>query len=217
MKRYRHLPATLVVCAASLLPACEKGTDALSSTSTATQQTLNGKKVDMAEWTEEVLLHDGRTVIVWRRVRAYAGGFPNSTRGQDIDTELRFEAAGAAWKNEQSSTRLRDPISLEIFNGVTYLVLYVGDRSFCQGKPPKQYLVEVIKWVDGKWVSVPLSAFPFDQALMNLNTGYWGHTANEDAKGLIPWKGKHTSGDDGETVKSFYERYHRLCETYQKS
>jgi hypothetical protein len=216
MKGYRYLLAT-IACVVTLSTGCERRAESLNSTTAASQQMINSKKIDVAEWTEEVLLHDGRTVIVWRRVRAYAGGFPNASRGRDIDTELRFQAAGAAWKNEQSNASLRDPISLEIFDGVTYLVLYVGDRSSCRGKSPKQYLAEVIKWADGKWVEIPFSTFPSDKALMNLNTGYWGHSANEDAKGLIPWKGKHTSGDDGETVKSFYERHHRTCETYQKS
>jgi hypothetical protein len=177
---------------------------------------VNGKKVDVAQWEEEVLLHDGRTVILSRRERAYAGGFPNAARGQDIDSELKFEPMGLYWRHEMTETNIRRPRAFEIFDGVAYLVLYVGDRAFCQGRRPEQYLAQVLKWADGKWVEVPQSQFPAGTALLNLSTDYWGRTANEDAKGLIPWKGKRTGGDVGETVKSYYERYHRICETHQK-
>ena len=33
-----------------------------------------GKSIDVAEWTEEVKLHDGQMVTVWRKARAYSGG-----------------------------------------------------------------------------------------------------------------------------------------------
>ena len=64
---------------------------------------------------------------------------------------------------------------------------------------------------------MPLSEFRADKALVNLNADYWGHTPKDDAKGLVLWAGKRTVGDPGDTVKSYYERYHRICETYQKS
>lgn len=176
-----------------------------------------GKKIDIAQWKEEVLLFDGRTVIVERKATAYAGGFPNASRGRDISMEFKFEPMGIAWRHEMSRSNLRDPIAFEIINNEAYLVLYVGDRESCQGKPPTQYLAEVIKWVNGRWVDVPLSEFPVDKALLNLSSDYWGHTAKDDAKGLIAWKGKHTGGDDNDTIKTFMERGHRFCDFYQKN
>lgn len=176
------------------------------------QQTHNGKKIDVAEWQEEVRLFDGRTVIVWRKARAYVGGFPNAPRGGDIDFEFKYEPMGIHWKGEWN----RVPTSFEIIDGVAYLVLYVGDRESCQGKPPTQYLAQVIKWANGQWVEVPLSEFSADKALLNLSTDYWGHTAKEDAKGLVPWEGKRTGGNTNDTVRTFFERGRRFCDSYQK-
>lgn len=176
------------------------------------------KSIDVAEWTEEVRLHDGRTVVVWRKARAYSGGFPNATRGRDIDMEFKFEPMGITWKHEMSRTNLRDPISFEIINGAAYLVLYVGDDPalFCADKPPTQYLGQFLKWSNGQWVEVLQAEVPAEQALLNLSSSYWGHTAKDDAKGLIPWKGKRTGGRDGETVKSYFEGFHRVCSLHQK-
>ncbi|BCO27529.1 hypothetical protein MIZ03_2417 [Rhodoferax lithotrophicus] len=184
----------------------------------STQVTHNGKKIDIAEWKEEVRLFDGRTVIVRRKATAYAGGFPNASRGSDISTEFKYEPMGITWKHEMSDVSIRHPIAFEIFNGVAYLVLYVGDRSllFCADKPPTQYLAQFLKWSGGAWTEVPQVDFPSDKALLNLSSDYWGHTAKDDAKGLIPWEGKRTGGNDGETVKSFFEGYHRVCSLHQK-
>lgn len=182
------------------------------------QSTLNGKKIDIAEWQEEVRLFDGRTVIVWRKATAYAGGFPNSSRGRDISMELKFEPMGIVWKHEMSENNIRRPRSFEILDGVAYLVLYVGDRAapFCVDKPTTHYLAQFLKWTNGKWIEVPQTQFPADKALLNLSTDYWGHTAKDDAKGLVPWVGKLTGGNDGETVKSYFEGYHRVCALHQK-
>jgi hypothetical protein len=176
------------------------------------------KKIDIAEWTEEVLLHDGQTVIVWRRARAYSGGFPNAARGRDIDMEFKFEPMAISWRHDMSRTSLRDPIAFEMFDGEAYLVLYVGDdpELFCSDKPPTQYLGQFLKWSSGRWVEVPQDRFPAGKALLNLSTGYWGNTSKQDAKGLLSWAGKRMVGHDGETVKSFFEGYDRVCSLHQK-
>ena len=108
-------------------------------------------------------------------------------------------------------------MAFEIFNDVPYLVLYVMDRGFCQGKPPKQYLAQFLKWNDGQWMEVPQAEFPVDRALLNLHSEYWGRTAKDDARGLIKWEWKRTLGDPGDAIKTYFEGYHRLCESYQKS
>ena len=183
----------------------------------STQATHNGKKIDVAEWQEEVRLFDGRTIIVERKATAYADGFPNSARGRDISMEFKFEPMGVFWKHEMNAASIRRPMAFEILNGVAYLVLHIGDRESCQGKPPTQYLAQVIKWVDGQWVEVPLSEFPGDKALLNLSADYWGHTTKDDAKGLIPWEAKRTGGKDNDTIKTYCERGRKFCDFYQKN
>lgn len=212
------LPLSVAAALASV--GCDKTPQMLNAmqSTLAGQATLNGKKIDIAEWQEEVKLFDGRTVVVWRKATAYAGGFPNSSRGRDISMEFKFEPMGIFWKHEMRENNIRHPRALEILDGVAYLVLYVGDRAalFCADKPPTQYLAQFLKWANGQWVEVPQTQFPAGNALLNLSTDYWGHTAKDDAKGLVPWVGKLTGGNDGETVKSYFEGYHRVCALHKK-
>jgi hypothetical protein len=209
----------LCIVVALACSGCEKATQTSyampKGISTLTTNLVNG--IDVAEWKEEVLLFDGHTVTVGRKVTAYASGFPNSKRGRNITTEFTYAPMGITWKHEMSASSIREPIAFEIINGVAYLVLYIGDRESCQGKLPTQYLAEILKWADGKWIEVPILDFPADKALLNLYSDYWGHTAKDDAKGLVPWEGKTTGGNDNDTIKTYMDRDHRFCDFYQKS
>lgn len=179
-----------------------------------------GKSIDTAEWTEEVKLSDGTMVTVWRKARAYSGGFPNSPRGRNIDFELRYEPLNVRWAVTISHTHVRDPVSFDIIDGVPHLTLY-GDRASCRNRPPTDYTAQFLRWVNGQWVDVPQAQFPVDRVFMNLYSRYWGHSTKDDAYGLITWDFK--SRRDGfnpqqpDTVKSYFERGHRVCERYLKS
>ena len=174
-----------------------------------------GKSIDVAEWTEEVKLHDQRMVTVWRKARAYSGGFPNSRRGRDIDFELKYAPMNVEWKATLSNTFIRTPMSFEIFDGVAYLVLYMGDRASCANRPKTDYAAQFLRWSDGHWVEVAQADFPVDKALMNLSDDFWGHTTRDDYKGFIPWDYKRLPNGFNQahpdTVKSYVERGHRFC------
>lgn len=179
-----------------------------------------GASIDVAEWTEEVKLSDGTMVTVWRKARAYSGGFPNSNRGRNIDFEFRYAPLNVRWAATISPTYVRDPVSFDIIDGVPHLVLY-GDRESCRNRPITDYTAQFLRWVNGQWVDVPQGEFPVDRALMNLSGDYWGHTTKDDYKGPIRWEEKrlrggtpHTAPD---TVKSYFERGHRVCERYLKN
>lgn len=45
----------------------------------------------MAEWQEDVRLHDEHLVVVERRAAACAGSFPNASRGRDPEFEFRYK------------------------------------------------------------------------------------------------------------------------------
>lgn len=175
-------------------------------------------KTDVAEWTEEVKLHDGQMVTVWRKATACKGGFPNAPRGRDIEFEFKVESMGLHWKGTLSETWIRDPVSFDIVDGVPLLALYVGDREYCRGRTKTDYLAHFLRWVDGKWVDVPQAEFPVDRVLMNLSGNYWGHTAKDDYKGLIRWKDKELIGGDSrknpDTIKSYFERGQRFCSRF---
>jgi hypothetical protein len=171
-------------------------------------------ETDVAEWNEEVKLHDGQMVTVWRKATACKWGFPNAKRGRDIEFEFKYPPMNVQWKGAWN----RDPVSFEIFDGVPHLALYIGDRESCRKKLPTDYTVQFLRWVDGRWVEVPQAQFPVDRALMNLSEDYWGHTAKDDFKGLIRWDNKRLYGgykqQHPDTIKSYFERGQRFCREY---
>lgn len=180
---------------------CDKvGSRSPSAVSDAAGQSEPACKTDVAEWTEGVKLFNGQEVTVWRRAVACKGGFPVSKRGRDLEFELKYEPLGAHWKGPSGLK----PKSLEIIDGVPHLTLYVMTGGYCRGKPSSTPLARVMKWVDGKWVELPPSDFPFNRALLNLHTNYWGYNANNDAKGFIPADGKVTGYDAEMTLRQFF-------------
>lgn len=176
-----------------------------------------GKSIDVAQWTEEVKLHDGTIVTVWRSARAYSNGFPNSSRGRDIDFDFKYEPMNLEWKGDWS----RIPLSFEIVDGVAYLALIAGDKQFCNGRPPTDYAGQLLRWSSGHWVDVKQSDFPTTSALVNLSMDYWGNRKEEDYRGQIAWKSKRLPGgynqEQPDTVASFFPRYHHLCQAFQQN
>ena len=168
-------------------------------------------KTDVAEWREEVRLHDGQVVQVWRRAKACAGGFPSASRGRDLEFEFRYDPMGVHWRGSAN----RKPRAFEIFDGVPYLVLYMMDRKSCDGQPPDRYQAQFLKWEKGQWIDVPQQEFPSEKALLNLHNDYWGHTSKGDAKGLIGVDAKYNGAGEEDTVKTYFEGYNRFCRSYQ--
>lgn len=177
-----------------------------------------GKSIDVVEWIEEVKLHDGQMLEVWRKARAYSGGFPNSKRGRDIDFELKYPPLNVQWKTTLSDALVRHPMSFEIFDGMPHLVLYIGDRESCSNRPKTDYSAQFLRWTNGEWVEIKQADFPVDKALINLYAAYWGHSKADDAKGLVSWG--HKSEADGfnpskpDTIKSYFERGRRFCSRF---
>jgi len=141
------------------------------------------------------------------RARARSNGFPNAKRGGDIDFELKYEPLGVHWKG----TWQRDPISFEVIDGVPHLVLYINDEESCSRKAKTDYTAQFLRWVGGQWIDVAQAQFPTNQALVNLHAQYWGHSTNDDARGLIPWEKKKLYGNRDDTIKSYFERGLRFC------
>jgi hypothetical protein len=151
-------------------------------------------------------------VTVWRRAVACKGGFPVSQRGRDLEFELRYEPMGVNWKGPSGL----QPTSFEIIDGVAHLTLYVMTGGYCKGKPSNTPTARVMKWVDGKWVELSPSEFPFDRALLNLHTNYWGYNANNDAKGFIPADGKVTGYKPDMTLQRYFSIERNQCITYEE-
>jgi hypothetical protein len=173
-----------------------------------------GKSIDVAEWTEEVKLHDGQMVQVWRKARAYSGGFPNSKRGRNIDFEFKYVPMNVHWKGDWSRT----PVSFDIFDGVPHLVLNISDKASCTDRPQTDFHAQFLRWTNGQWVDIAQMDFPVDKALMNLSSDYWGHSTADDYKGRILWDNKRLPGGFNQarpdTIKIYYERGSRFCSVF---
>jgi hypothetical protein len=179
--------------------------------------TAHGKSIDVAEWTEQIKLSDGRIVTVWRQAKAHGGGFPSARRGSNVYFELRYEPLGVRWRDEVTQNHIREPISFDIIDGTPVLTLYIGDREGCRNRPPSDYSAQFLKWSNGQWIDVPQAQFPVERVLMNLYTRYWGRTTKEDARGLITWQSKAERdgfyADHPDTVQSYFTRGARTCES----
>lgn len=207
---------TAAIVASAVLMACGQSNREQSASENHLPDLVEKPKCiyDVVEWTEEVKLHDGKMITVWRRARACSWGFPNAKRGRDIDFQFAYEPMKVQWRGLWN----RDPISFEIFDGVPHLALYIGDRPSCEAKARTDYSAQFLRWIDGKWVDVPQAEFPIDRARMNLSGHYWGHTTKDDYKGLIRWDNKELRGRedgvDADTIKAYFERGKRFCSDY---
>lgn len=172
-----------------------------------------GSNIDVAEWTEEVKLSDGRMITVWRRARRYSGGFPDSRRGRRIEVESRYDPLGISWRGDWSDS----PVSFDIIDEVPYVAIYLGNKKYCSNRQPTDYAARFLRWQDGRWIELKQTDFPAHRALINLSTDYWGHSTADDYKGLIVWGDKRLPGgfnqDNIDTVKRYFERGRRFCES----
>lgn len=171
-------------------------------------------KIDVAEWTEEVKLSDGRIITVWRRARRYSGGWPNSKRGRNIDFEFKYESLGIYWMGDWSGW----PVSLDIIDDMPYMTIYIGDKKHCANRPSTDYAARFLRWKDGQWIEIKQADFPAHRALVNLSMDFWGHSTSDDYKGLIAWRKKELPGGfndrNPDTVELYFERGRRFCESF---
>jgi hypothetical protein len=175
-----------------------------------------GFGTDVAEWTEEVKLSDGRMITVWRRARRHSSGFPNSRRGANIDFEFKYEALNIYWKGNWAGY----PVSFDVIDGTPYLVTFIGDKNLCHGRPSTDYSAQFLRWQNGQWIEVRQADFPVHKALINLSVHFWGRSTADDYKGRIAWRDKELPGgfnqDHPDTVKLYFERGSRFCSMFRK-
>jgi hypothetical protein len=197
---------TLAMMASVLLAACS-GTDTI-------------------EWKEEVLLHDGRMIVIERKAKAASSGFPNANRGRYLEFELHYKPMNIHWKGTLQQG------AFEIIDQTPYLVLWLnGLTDFCKGRPPTDLPIKVLKLQGQEWIEIPQSEFPMDRANYNLYHSYRGNKASEDAKGLITWKhkgswdsypippGSHMSNNIPRRpykFREFFEKNGRTCASFQQ-
>lgn len=129
-----------------------------------------------ANWKEEVLLHDGRIIVVERSFKL--GGYPalEAQERSPLDQTITFTLPG---KNKKISwaTEYRDDkpepnslgaLLLDVVDGVPYLATSpAGCVAYNKwGRPNPPYVL--FKYVNDKWQQIPLKEFPRELAEANL-------------------------------------------------
>jgi len=129
-----------------------------------------------AWWKEEVLLHDGQTMMVDRSI--YRGGRHELGQESPISEEtLRFTPPGTRksihWKSEF------DPnigvaglglLAVDIVNGTPYIVteprLCIAYNKW--GRPNPPYIFFKYKYDEGRWQQIALTNFPLEISKFNV-------------------------------------------------
>jgi hypothetical protein len=127
-------------------------------------------------WKEEVLLHDGRVLVVERFYNL--GGYPTLDAREHVllDETITFILPGSSktisWKTEYRQD-LPEPNSLgslllDIVGGVPYLATSpAGCIAYNKwGRPNPPYVL--FKYVNDAWKQIPLSEFPSELVQANL-------------------------------------------------
>ena len=127
-------------------------------------------------WKEEVVLHDGKIVVVERFFNL--GGYPaiESHNRSPLDQTLTFTLPGSnktvAWKTEYRDELPQpnslSPLLLDVVSGVPYLATGTsGCISYNKwGRPNPPYIV--FKYVNDEWKRIPLEEFPPELVQANL-------------------------------------------------
>lgn len=117
-------------------------------------------------WEEEVLLHDGRSITVSRRVERGGGheiGQEPSIRRQTLSFTFPGTSETATWEDSYAQDiggASFLPMLLELDQGSAYLVAHpMGCLSYNKwGRPNPPYVV--FQYVDKTWTRIPLESLP---------------------------------------------------------
>lgn len=144
-----------------------------------------------ASWKEEVLLHDGRKLIV-ERSQSYGGRHEIGQRPPVKEQKLTFTLPGSnrsiTWKSEYSEDVERanlNLLALHVLNDSPYIV---AEPNLCLaynkwGRPNPPY---VFFRFDGKgWKRIPLSEFPVEFKSINVVINTLEHAEGMSKQGVV--------------------------------
>lgn len=127
-------------------------------------------------WKEEVLLHDGKVLVVTRHSNPADYLIPGSREPQAADESLEFTLPGTSqrivWKteyrNEAPEPNALGPLLLDIVDGVPYLATSpAGCIAYNKwGRPNPPYIL--FKYEHEKWERISLQEFPPQLVKANL-------------------------------------------------
>ncbi|MCF8152439.1 MAG: hypothetical protein K9K30_01620 [Burkholderiaceae bacterium] len=154
-------------------------------------------------WKEEVLLHDGRKIIVERTVER-AGRHETGQEPPIKEQNLAFTMPGTT-ENVVWHDKFTDdigganflPMLLEVSKDAAYLVVHpMGCLSYNKwGRPNPPYVV--FRYQDNAWARVQLAELPGELKTPNLIFSSPDHEAKKAGKPIV----------SAETIRALYEGY----------
>jgi hypothetical protein len=156
-------------------------------------------------WKEEVLLHDGKKIIV-ERSTVRGGRHEIGQRGAYIEQSLRFIQPGTSntieWKDDFSKDIGNSnflPMLLDIVDGMPYLVASpMGCMAYNKwGRPNPPYVV--LQYQDKEWRRIALEALPTNIQTPNLIYSSPDDEAKKTGQAIV----------SAETIKALYAGYPR--------
>ena len=164
-------------------------------------------RVDTAEWSEEVQLHDGSVVVLDARAKRGSSGFPTAHRGGLISWELCFRPQKAYWK----SSAAYKPIVFEIVNGKPYVVVPLGDCVECKLHNFPTFSALVYRWEGDGWKRAAPEELPTSSTPNLLSTIWTDRDSSHDARGFytLEMKRHRDWGNDPARRAKRVERFKR--------
>jgi hypothetical protein len=123
---------------------------------------LAGCSDHVATWSEDVLLHDGKSIKVERKTLFKRNIFGQVLRSTPF-SELRYEPLGLIWQNDGMQV-----FGFDIVNGVPWMVSYGDTSKICENLPKEAPQLK-FEFFDGKkWVPTRYDAAPLNSIMQNL-------------------------------------------------
>lgn len=150
--------------------------------------TMNACATDTMKWKEEVVLHDGKTLVVARTKTL--GGYPtvDSRDRQTLNMTMTFTVPDtnreATWKSDfgRGNEDNLNLLMLDFVNGVPYIATYpAGCLAYNKWGRPNPFYV-FFKY-DNAWKKISLQEFPPELKETNVVVG--GPTVKERGSGYL--------------------------------
>lgn len=158
---------------------------------------------NVTRWQEDVMLHDGRVIVVERTSTSGPGTIATPAGALRGET-LGYEPMRVEW----SSTWNRQVLGFDVIDGVAWMVTAVGDIETCETRKESDFAASFYKREGRQWVEVSAEQFPLDVARANLMSGTPNPRGEDRDHVPIDRKGK---GVPPPTVRAYLTHHHDYC------
>jgi NAD-dependent dihydropyrimidine dehydrogenase PreA subunit len=159
---------------------------------------LSGCGNDVAKWSEEVALTDGRTVVVERRAERGGRQIMTGERGPIESWELCYAPKKIYWKSPKEFR----PSAFEMSGDTAFVKVLLHDCDDCKaaGFPPDSAAYFAHR--GGKWVPVPASEYPGKRWKNLMELGVFDRIdAKQDVSGALTVQQKWERDNINEDTK----------------